>query len=141
MEAEARRKDMVHNMLLKAEIEVRKTYPRASGAQTLQLQEQSEAKAEQKRKEAELQAKHQQEFENPPMQVYVRDVARDPDFYSSWRRPAPACMQREFLEIRDKKALEAARAVWLERFDCQLPEVMAHYQCNQALRMEYELLK
>ncbi len=41
----------------------------------------SEVEAEQKRKEAELQANHQQEFENSPMQLYVLDVARDPDFY------------------------------------------------------------
>ncbi len=30
MEAEARRKDMVHNILLKAELEVWKTYPRGT---------------------------------------------------------------------------------------------------------------
>jgi hypothetical protein len=102
-------------------------------------QKQSEAEAEQKREEADLLAKHQQEFENSPMQLYFLDLARDPDFYR--RQPAPARMRREFLERRDKKALDAAHAVWLERFDCQLPEVMTHDQCNQALRIEYELLK
>jgi hypothetical protein len=61
MEAEARLKDMVHNMLLNAELEVWKTYPRGvpQGPSQEQLQKQNEAEAEQKRKEAELRAKHQ----------------------------------------------------------------------------------
>jgi hypothetical protein len=109
MEAEARQKDMVHNILLKAELEVWKTYPRGvpPGPSREQLQKQREAEAEQKKNEAELRAKHQHDFGNSPMQLYIRDMnanlARDPDFYR--RRPAPACMRREFFKSGIRKRL------------------------------------
>jgi hypothetical protein len=49
-------------------------------------------------------------------------------------------MRREFLKSGDKKALDAARAVWFDRYGSQLPEIMTHDQCNQALAIGYDLL-
>ncbi len=70
------------------------------------------------------------------MKLYQEDVkayfARDPDFYR--RLPGPAHMRREFLDSGSKKALDAARAVWHKRFDCQLPEIVTTDQCNEALK-------
>ncbi len=48
--------------------------------------------------------------------------------------------RHEFLDIRSKKALDAARAAWHKRFDCQLPEIMTTDQCNEALKIGFELL-
>ena len=58
----------------------------------------------------------------------------DPDFYR--RRPELAHFRREFFDNKSKKALDAARAVWHQRFHCQLPEIMTTDQCNEALKFE-----
>ncbi len=77
------------------------------------------------------------------MKLYKEDVkanlARDPDLYR--RRPAAPHMRREFLDSGSKKALDAARAVWHKRFDCQSPEIMTTDQCNEALKIGFELLR
>jgi hypothetical protein len=76
------------------------------------------------------------------MKLYQEDIkanlASDPDFIR--RLPAPANMQREFLDSWSKKALDTACAVWHKRFDCQLPEIMTTDQCNEALQIGFELL-
>jgi len=76
------------------------------------------------------------------MQLYLKDVkanlARDPEFYR--RRPAPAFMRREFLDSGEKKALDAARAVWLKRNGSQLPEIMTADQCSKAVKVGCNLL-
>jgi hypothetical protein len=76
------------------------------------------------------------------MKLYQEDIkanlARDPDF--NRRLPASAHMQREFLDSWSKKALDAACAVWHKHFDCQLPEIMTTDQCNEALKIGFELL-
>jgi hypothetical protein len=87
----------------------------------------------QKRKDAEWEEKCKKDFENSPMQLYLKDVkdnlARDPEFYR--RRPAPAFMRREFLDSWEKKALDAACAVWLKHFGSRLPEIMTADQCSK----------
>jgi hypothetical protein len=50
-------------------------------------------------------------------------------------------MRREFLDSGEKKALDAARAVWLQRFGSQLPEIMTADQCSKAVKVGYDLLK
>ncbi len=121
-----RQKRLINIILLKDEIKVLNKYPcgKPPGLSPEEVQKQREAQAEQKRKEVKLLVKHKQGCENTPMQLYLKDVksnlARDLEFY--WSLPAPACMQPEFLESKDKKALDAARAVWLKRFGSQLAD-------------------
>ena len=54
---------------------------------------------------------------------------------------APAHFRREFFDNKSKKALDAARAVWHQRFHCQLPEIMTTDQCNEALKIGFKLLQ
>ncbi len=108
-----------------------------------QLRKQREAEEKKKRKDAdsEWEEKCKKDFENSPMQLYLKDVkanlARDPEFY----RRRPAFMQREFLDSGEKTALDAACAVWLKRFGSQLPEIMTTDQCSKAVKVGYDLLK
>jgi hypothetical protein len=79
------------------------------------------------------------------MKLYHEDMpanlTRDPDFYQC--KPAPAHFRREFLDSWAKKALDAARAVWNQRFDCQLPHDhgIGTDQCNKVLKIGYDLLR
>jgi hypothetical protein len=143
---EKRKRDSdFHIRLLKGKLEVRKTYPSGvpQGPSPEQLRKQREAGEKQKRKDAEWEEKCKKDFENSPMQLYLKDVkanlARDPEFYR--RQPAPAFMRREFLDSWEKKALDTACAVWLKRFGSQLTEIMTADQCNKAVKVGYDLLK
>ena len=130
--------------LLKDELEKRKTYPRGvpPGPSREELQEQREREAEKKRKDAEFQLKVQRKFERQPFQLFLKDqkanLAKDPDFYR--RDPPPAYMRREFLTTPEKKALDAARAVWPKRFGGQLPEVMTASECRKAVTIGLSIL-
>jgi len=46
----------------------------------------------------------------------------------------------EFLDSGEKKALDAARAVWLKRNGSQLPEIMTADQCSKAVKVGCDLL-
>ncbi len=52
-------------------------------------------------------------------------------------------LRREFLNSGEKQALDAARAVWLERFGSLrlLPEIMTEEQCRKALKVDFDILK
>jgi hypothetical protein len=39
------------------------------------------------------------------------------------------------------KQIDAARAIWHKRFDCQLPGIMTTDQCNEALKIGFEILQ
>ncbi len=92
-----KQKQNFHIRLLKGELEVRKTFPCGvpPGPSPEQLRQQREAEEKKKREDAEWEEKRKKDFENSPMQLYLKDVkanlARDPEFYR--RRPAPAFMQ------------------------------------------------
>jgi len=141
---DVKQKQNFHIRLLKGELEVRKTFPRGvpPGPSPEQLRQQREAEEKKKREDAEWEEKRKKDFENSPMQLYLKDVkanlARDPEFYQ--RRPAPAFMRREFLDSGQKKALDAARAVWLKRNGSQLPEIMTTDQCSKAVKVGCDLL-
>ncbi len=105
---EKRKRDL-YIRLLKGELEVRKTYPRGvpPGPSPEKPRKQREAEEKKKRKDAEWEEKCKKDFENSPMQLYLKpqgcesNLARDPEFYR--RRPATAFMRREFLDSGEKK--------------------------------------
>jgi hypothetical protein len=141
MEAEQNRRLQRLMEMLKNELEVRKTWPGPlhnvqfiSSISGIWL-----AEADRKVKEAREKAKKALEKSQLHMTIYHEDVqanlARD------HREPAPAHFRREFLDSGAKKALDAARAVWHQRFLCQLPEIMTTDQCNEALKIRYDLLR
>jgi hypothetical protein len=129
--------------LLKEELSKRKINPRGvpQGPSPEALKEERERDAEKKRKDAEWRLKCKKDYENSPMQLYLKDVqaniARDPDFYR--RKPAPAHMRREFLSNSDKELLDAARAVWPKRYGRELPETMTHEECDKALKVGHDV--
>lgn len=130
--------------LLKGDLEKRKTYPRGvpPGPSREELREQREREAEKERKDEEFRLKRKREFENQPLQLYLKDMkenlARDPQFY--WRKPEPAYMRREFLTSAEKKALDAAQTVWPKRFGVQLPEIMTDSECRKAVAIGRNIL-
>ena len=129
--------------LLKEDLSKRKINPRGvpQGPSPEALKEERERDAEKKRKDAEWRLKCKKDYENSPMQLYLKDVqaniARDPDFYR--RKPAPAHMRREFLSNSDKELLDAARAVWPKRYGRELPETMTHEECDKALKVGHDV--
>jgi hypothetical protein len=146
MEAEQNRRLQCHMEMLKNELEVRKTWPKGRPRSQCPVHLEhlrNLEEADRRVKEDREKANKALEKSQLHMKLYHEDVqanlARDPDFYH--RKPAPAHFRREFLDSGDKKALDAARAVWHQRFFCQLPEIMTTDQCNEALKIGYDILR
>ena len=145
LEKEKKSRDW-HIFLYKDAIETLKEWPRGKPAGYKPpevLREQREKEAEKKRQAEELRKKFERERENTPSALRSKALdaflAKDPDFLI--RTPAPAYMERKFLQPAQKKRLDAARAVWPIRFGgTELPEVMTAAELNQALRLGSEIL-
>jgi hypothetical protein len=145
-EAEARRRLERHLAILNNMLAQQKRWPHGIPYEQSECHREhlrNLAEADRRVEEAREKAKKAIEKSELHMKLYQEDVkanlARDPDFYR--RKPAPAHFRREFLDSRSKKALDAARAVWHKRFDCQLPEIMTTDQCNEALKIGYDILR
>ena len=146
MEAEARARLEGHLAILRKILEERKSWPRGKPYELSECHLEHLRKlkeADRRNKESLEKARKSIQESQLHMTLYKEDIkanlARDPDFYR--RRPAQAHFRREFLDTESKKALDAARAVWHQRFHCQLPEIMTTDQCNEALKIGFELLR
>jgi hypothetical protein len=105
--------------LLKESLEKRKTYPRGvpPGPSPEQLQEQRVRDAEKARKDAEYRLKCEQEEENSPFMVYMREVkanlAIDRDYYRKQRAAAESEQQTrrkaDVLPAETNRKIKAAK--------------------------------